>query len=73
VSVVFWAWVCVAVLLALSEAVTGGMLVIPWAAGAAVAALLEALHVSSGWQWLAFVGVSMALFVVAQRIIRRHK
>jgi membrane protein implicated in regulation of membrane protease activity len=73
VSVAFWAWVSVAVLLGLGEAVTGGLLVIPWAAGAAVAALLEALHADSSWQWLAFFGVSMVIFVAIQRAIRRGK
>jgi len=73
VSVAFWAWVAITVLLALGEAVTGGLLVIPWAAGAAVAAILEALHVSSSWQWLAFVGVSCVLFVAVQRLIIRRK
>jgi membrane protein implicated in regulation of membrane protease activity len=71
VSVVFWSWVCVTVLLALGEAVTGGLLVLPWAAGGGVAALLEALHVSSDWQWIAFFGVSMTVFVIVQRTIRR--
>jgi membrane protein implicated in regulation of membrane protease activity len=69
----FWAWVAVAVLLALGEAVTGGLLVLPWAIGGAAAALLEALHVDSGWQWIAFLGVSMVLFVAAQRLIIRRR
>ena len=72
-TVAFWAWVAVAVLLALGEAVTGGLLVMPWAIGGAVAALLEALRVDSGWQWAAFLGVSMVLFVAAQRLIIRRK
>jgi membrane protein implicated in regulation of membrane protease activity len=73
VTTVFWAWVAVAVLLALGEAVTGGLLVLPWAFGAAAAALLESTHVSSGWQWIAFLGVSFVLFVAAQRLIIRRK
>ena len=72
-SVVFWAWTATAFLLLLGEAVTGGLLVLPWAIGAAAAAVLEALHAPSGWQWLAFVVVSMALFVAAQRLIIRRK
>jgi membrane protein implicated in regulation of membrane protease activity len=72
-SVVFWAWLCVTVLLALGEAVTGDLLVLPWAGGAGVATILEALHVPSGWQWIAFIVVSMALFVAAQRLIIRRK
>jgi membrane protein implicated in regulation of membrane protease activity len=73
VSVVFWAWAATAFLLALGEAVTGGLLVLPWAAGAAVAAGLAALHVDPNWQWIAFVVVSIALFVAAQRLIIRRK
>ena len=73
VSVVFWAWTATAILLALGEAVTGGLLVLPWAIGAATAALLEASHVDSSWQWLAFVGVSLVLFVAGQRLIIRRK
>ena len=72
-TIVFWAWFAVAVLLALGEAVTGGLLVLPWAIGGAVAALLEALHVGSDWQWLAFLGVSIVLFVAAQRLIIRRR
>jgi membrane protein implicated in regulation of membrane protease activity len=73
VSTIFWAWTAIAFLLALGEAVTGGLLVMPWAIGAAAAAVLEALHVSTGWQWIAFVVVSSVLFVLAQRLIIRRK
>lgn len=72
-TTVFWAWVAVAVLLALGEAVTGGFFVLPWAIGGAAAAILEALHVGSSWQWIAFIGVSMVLFVVIQRVIARRR
>jgi hypothetical protein len=72
VSVVFWAWVAIAVLLALCEAVTGGLYVIPWSLGAAIAAALEALRLPTGWQWIAFFGVSSVVLVVVQRI-RRHR
>ena len=69
-SVAFWAWTATAVLLALGEAVTGGLLVLPWAG---VAAGLEAAHASSTWEWAAFLLVSMVLFVLAQRLIIRRK
>jgi hypothetical protein len=52
-SLVVQAWLIVATVLALAEAV--------------VAAVLCALHVSSGWQWLAFLGISSVLLVVVQR------
>jgi membrane protein implicated in regulation of membrane protease activity len=73
VSVAFWAWICITVLLALGEAVTGGLLVLPWAIGAGVAAALEAMHADPDWQWLAFLGVSVVLFLAAQRLIVRRK
>jgi len=67
VSVVFWAWIVTAVLLALCEAVTGGLLIIPWSLGALIAAALVAVGLASWWQWLAFFGVSSVVLVVVQR------
>jgi membrane protein implicated in regulation of membrane protease activity len=72
-STAFWAWICVAVLLALGESVTGGLLVLPWAIGAGAAAILEALHADPAWQWIAFLALSSILFVAAQRLIIRRK
>jgi membrane protein implicated in regulation of membrane protease activity len=69
VSFAFWAWITVAVVCTLGECVTPGMLVLPWAIGAFVAALLELAHASAGWQWIAFVAVSSILLVTAQRLI----
>jgi membrane protein implicated in regulation of membrane protease activity len=73
VSLAFWAWTIAAILLALGEAVTGGLLVLPWAIGATVAAVLEVTHVDPNWQWLAFLGVSVVLVLLAQRLIVRRK
>jgi len=73
VSTVFWAWLAITVLLALGEAVTGGLLVMPWAIGAATATVLEALHTPSDWQWIGFLSVSLVLFVAAQRLIIRRR
>lgn len=63
----FWSWVILAVVFALGESVTGGLFVLPWSAGAALAAVLDAVGVGPGWQWIAFVGLSSALLVFAQR------
>jgi membrane protein implicated in regulation of membrane protease activity len=68
VSLVFWAWVTTAVILLLGEAVTTGLFVAPWASGAAVAAVLEALHVGMNAQWIAFIVVSSIVLVVIQRM-----
>ena len=72
-SFAFWAWIVVAVVCALGECVTGGLLTLPWAVGAFVAALLEAAGIVSGWQWIAFVLVSSILLVAGQRLIVRRQ
>lgn len=69
----FWAWVVLAVVFALGETVTGGLLVLPWAFGAALAAVLDAAGLDTGWQWIGFVGLSSALLVAGQRLIVRRK
>jgi inner membrane protein len=68
-SLAFWAWIVVAVVCALGECVSGGLYTLPWAIGALVAALLEALGLATGWEWIAFVVVSSVLLVLAQRFI----
>ena len=72
-QLVFWAWVTLAVLFALAESVTGGLLVLPWSLGAGTAAALEALGVPVQWQWIAFVGVSSVLLVAGQRLIVQRR
>jgi membrane protein implicated in regulation of membrane protease activity len=72
VNVWFWSWIVLVVVFALGEALTGGFFVLPWALGAAVAALLDALHVSIGWQWLAFFTISTILLIAIQRYRRRR-
>jgi membrane protein implicated in regulation of membrane protease activity len=73
VSIAFWSWVCVTVMLVLGEALTGGLLILPWAIGAAVATVLEAFHAPSGWIWGSFAVVSVIAFAVIQRAIRRNR
>jgi membrane protein implicated in regulation of membrane protease activity len=65
----FWAWISLVVVFALGEAVTGGLFVLPWAFGAGVAALLDALGMAVSLQWVSFIAVSFVLTVVAQRFI----
>ena len=72
-SVAFWAWVVLAVVLALAESINADLLVLPWSAGAVVASALEALRVGSNWQWIAFFGLSSALLVTIQRLKRRRE
>lgn len=68
-SAVFWAWVTVAVVLLFAEALAGGLLALPFAIGAVLAALLEVLGAGIGWQWAAFLVVSSVVLVVAQRLM----
>jgi len=67
----FWSWIALAVVFALGEAFGGELLIIPWAAGAATAAVLDALRVGVGWQWLAFAVVGSILTVVLRRFVYR--
>ena len=71
-SFAFWAWIVVAGVCVLGECVAGGLFTLPWAVGAFVAAMLEAAHVGSGWQWIALVTISSVLLVAAQRLIIRR-
>jgi len=76
VRIWFWAWLIVAVLVAVVAAVMRDRFSAPWAAGAACAAGLEVLHADPAWQWLAFLVVSSALFVVLNqrpRYAARHR
>jgi membrane protein implicated in regulation of membrane protease activity len=69
----FWAWVILAVIFAIAESVNGGLRVLPWSFGAAAAAVLDALGVSMGWQWLTFLLLSSALLVAGQRLIVQRR
>jgi membrane protein implicated in regulation of membrane protease activity len=72
-NVWFWSWISLVVVFALGEAFTGGLLILPWALGAAVAALFDALRLPVSWQWIAFLVVSCVLTVLGQRLIIRRR
>jgi membrane protein implicated in regulation of membrane protease activity len=63
----FWAWLIAAVVIAVVSAITRDRYTAPWAVGAGAAAGLEALRVHPGWQWLAFLALSAAVFLAANR------
>ena len=68
-----WVWVLLAVILTVAEVVSGGFYALPFAIGAAIAAGLEFIRPGSiAWQWVAFLGISSAIFVVAQRLLRHR-
>ena len=69
----FWSWISLVVVFALGEAVTGGLLILPWAFGAGVAAALDAFGIAVQWQWIAFLVVSSVLTVLGQRLIVRRR
>jgi membrane protein implicated in regulation of membrane protease activity len=69
----FWGWLIVAAAIALTSAVMRDRASAPFAAGAAVSALVEALGGSPGWEWVAFAGVSSVLFVAFNRRRQRAR
>lgn len=70
----FWAWVIVAIAIAAVSALARDRYSPPWATGAAVAAGLEAVRADLAWQWMAFLGVSVVVFVAVNRAryVGRH-
>lgn len=71
VEIWFWVWVLLAATLMIGEIFTAGFFLLPFGIGAAVAALLEFLGVSVGWQWAAFAFVSAAMLVLLRRYADR--
>lgn len=65
-----WLWVVAAVVLAIGELLTAGFFLLPFAVGAATAAVLAFLGVDLVWQLLAFVVVSVGFLVLLQRYVR---
>lgn len=67
-----WIWMGAALIFFIGEmASPGTFFLIPFAVGAAVAAVLAFLDVDLAWQWLAFVGVSLAVFAALRPLARR--
>ncbi len=68
-----WVWILLAVILSIAEIFTAGFFLLPFAIGAAVAALLEFLWPgdSLAWQWMSFVGLSSLLLIVLRRFADR--
>lgn len=66
-----WIWVGAALVLGFAEIVTAGFFLLPFAIGAAVAAVLAWLDVSPLVQLLVFIGVSVVVLLLLQRFVRR--
>lgn len=67
----FWAWSIVAVGIAVATALARDRSSAPFAVGAACAAAIEAAGGTPGAEWIAFLGVSSAVFVAVNR--KRHR
>ncbi len=66
-----WLWTCSAVVFTLAEVFTAGFFLLPFAIGAAAAAVLAWLDVHILWQWLVFFAGSAVSFVYLRRFVRR--
>ncbi|HIG24398.1 MAG TPA: NfeD family protein [Acidimicrobiia bacterium] len=66
-----WVWLVAAATFVVGEIVTGAsFFILPFAVGAAVAAVLAFAGASDFWQWLAFVGVSLASFAAVRPLVK---
>ena len=68
-----WIWVAAAVILAIGELLTAGFFLLPFAVGAAAAAVLAFLGVGFVWQLLVFVIVSVSFLAILQRYARTER
>jgi len=65
-----WIWVAAAVILAIGELLTVGFFLLPFAVGAAAAAILAFMGVAVPIQLVAFVVISIIFLIVLQRFAR---
>lgn len=65
----FWFWVLAAAVLLIAELLTRELLYAPFTAGAVAAGLMEWSGLPTDRQWLAFLGLSLALSVLLRRRI----
>lgn len=68
-----WIWVGVAVVLSIGELLTAGFFLLPFAVGAAAAAVLAFLDVAVPLQLVTFVGISVVFLAVLQRFARQEQ
>ena len=66
-----WLWTCSAVVFSLAEVFTAGFFLLPFAIGAAAAAVLAWVDAHILWQWLVFFVGSAVSFVYLRRFVRR--
>jgi membrane protein implicated in regulation of membrane protease activity/DNA-binding ferritin-like protein (Dps family) len=67
-----WLWTGLAIVMGIGEIFTAGFFLLPFAIGAAAAAILAWLGVAILAQWLVFFGVSLFAFMYLRRFITRQ-
>ena len=67
-----WLWTGAALFFGLAEIFTAGFFLLPFAIGAAAAAVLGWADVHILWQWLVFFVVTAFSFVYLRRFVRRQ-
>lgn len=67
----FWFWVSLSAVLLIAEIFTAGFFMLPFGAGAGVAAACNFFGLSIVWQWVVFLAVSVVLFVSLRRVAER--
>lgn len=67
-----WLWTILAIVMGIGEIFTAGFFLLPFAIGAAIAAILAWLNVVVIAQWLVFFGVSIFALAFLQRFIGRQ-
>ena len=67
-----WLWTGAALVFGLAEVFTAGFFLLPFAIGAAAAAVLGWTDVHILWQWLTFFAVTAVSFVYLRRFVRRQ-
>lgn len=67
-----WIWVGAALFLGVAEMVTAGFFMLPFAAGAVVAAVLAFVGVDPAIQLIVFIASSLVGLIVLQRFVRRE-
>jgi len=66
-------WLIAAVILAIGEIATTGLFLAPFAAGAAIAALLAAAGAGATIEWAVFLVVSVVSLAALRPVARAHK
>lgn len=67
----FWVWFALAAVLSLAELFTTGFFLLPFGIGAGIAAALNFAELALLWQWVAFLGCSVAALMVLRHFAER--